>query len=58
MFFDKLKFKLTNKFFCAGCEGNGNRFSAMDECESLCIRGTELTHARGRGNLLKKRYFR
>ena len=25
------------KFTFGGCEGNGNRFSSEDECESVCV---------------------
>ncbi len=26
-----------NEFTFGGCEGNGNRFSSSDECESVCL---------------------
>ena len=28
---------MCRKFTFGGCEGNGNRFSSSDECESVCL---------------------
>lgn len=30
-------------FTFGGCEGNGNRFSSIEECESVCVVGEEPT---------------
>ncbi|KIH61949.1 Kunitz/Bovine pancreatic trypsin inhibitor domain protein [Ancylostoma duodenale] len=27
------------KFFYGGCDGNGNRFETLEECEDLCVEG-------------------
>ena len=35
-FYDKRR-KICTEFTFGGCEGNGNRFSSQDECETVCF---------------------
>ncbi|XP_068083649.1 papilin [Anabrus simplex] len=56
--FQKWYFDISSRtcklFIYGGCNGNGNRFSTIEECESICVRKEEV-HLQGNDTTLSRR---